>query len=150
MKNPVRLNFGAFIGLLCLLASLSGCFTGCASVQPGADALEVRAEQTVATAFNVFDTFLRLDDANRELAKAKAKAPKVHEFAEWLREAVPDNGQMVPRGLSLIQSANRVRRAYKSSRTPDNHASLQAALAALARAANEANTHLAALQTLKP
>lgn len=121
-------------------------FTGCASLEPSADAVAVRAEQTVATAFNVFDAFLNLEHANRELVKAKA--PAVHTFAEWLREPVPDNGAMVPRGLSLIQSANRVRLAYKANRTPDNHASLQAALAALARAANETQTQMQALQTL--
>jgi hypothetical protein len=129
------------LALLCLVFALH--FSGCAALQPGADPVAVRSEQTVATAFNVFDAFLKLDDANREMAKAKL--PAVHAFAEKLRTPVVDNGQQVPFGISLILSANRTRLAYKANRSADNQASMSAALSALARAANEASANLSTL-----
>lgn len=131
---------------LIALAAFLALAPACATLQPGADPIAVRSEQTVSTAFNVIDAFLTLEHQHRELSKAKL--PAVHAFAEFLRAPVADNGQTIPRGLALIQSANRVRLAYKANRTPDNHASMTAALSALARAANEAATHLATLQTL--
>lgn len=130
--------------LLALLAVVT--FAGCASLEPSADAVAVRAEQTVATAFNVFDAFLNLEHANRDLVKAKA--PAIHAFAERLRAPVTVDGQQVPWGISLIQSANRTRLAYKANRTPDNQASMAAGLSALARAANETAAQMKALQNV--
>ncbi len=137
-SSPLRclLPF-ALIGSLALAA-------GCATLDASADPVEVRAEQTVATAYDVFDTFLRLDNADRELVKQKA--PDAHKFAEWLREPVPDGSQTVPRGVSLIQSANRVRLIYKATKSPESSARLQAALAALAAAVAETQTQLAKIR----
>ena len=97
----------------------------------------MRAEQSVSVAYSTFDTFLKLELANETLLKAKA--PEVVKFAAWLTERMPD-GQ--PRGVSIIQSANATRRAYKSNRTSDNKASLIAALAALETALAETNKQL--------
>ena len=130
-----------FLALFCV-------WSGCVALNPGVDAVEVRAEQTVQTAFDVFDTFLRLDAADRDLVKRKA--PAAHEFAEWLRAPVPNGAQTVPRGVSLILSANRVRLTYKASRTGDNRAQLNTALVALAAAITETQKQLAAVNLTPP
>lgn len=134
--------------ILALSLQLSALLTGCATLAPGSDPVAVRAEQTVASAFNAFDTFLRLE--RQHSATVKAKAPSVHRFAEWLRAPVPEADGPAPRGIALIHSANRVRASYKANRSAENQASLTAALAALAAAVSEAQTHLATLQTLTP
>jgi len=108
-------------------ALLVAVLCGCAALQPGADPIVVRTEQTISVAYGTFDTFTKLDNDNRDLFKTKI--PAVHQFAEWLRVKV---GQPpTPRGISLIESANRVKVAYKSNRTPENKANLVTALASL-------------------
>ncbi|NDD40195.1 MAG: hypothetical protein EB082_17600 [Verrucomicrobia bacterium] len=120
-----------------LAAGLAG-GVGCAVLDPKADPVEVRAEQAVSVAFDTFDTFLKIELANE--AQLRAKSPEVVKFAAWLTAVQPD-GQ--PRGVSIIQSANAARRAYKANRSPDNKATLAAALAALETALAEANKQLA-------
>lgn len=129
---------------LLALCGLISFFTGCAALDPGADPVEVRAEQAVQTAFSTLDAFVQLDNVNREFAKEKA--PKAHEFAEWLRAPVEVDGAVMPRGLSFIQSANRVRQAYKANRTPENKASLLAAIASLEKSVTEAQQQMSQLK----
>lgn len=124
------------LSLLLLSLTLSGCL---AQLKPGADPIEVRAEQTVSAAFVTFDTFLKLEHQHE--ARLRTAAPAVVAFADWLREPMPDG---LPRGLSMIQSANNVRRAYKASRSAENQASLVSALAAVESALAETNKQLAA------
>ena len=93
--------------------------TGCATLQPGADPVVVRAEQTEQVAFATFDTFVHLV-ADHE-ADVQAKVPAAFTFAEWLRAKEADG---TPRGLALVNSLSTVRRAYASHRTPENQASL--------------------------
>ena len=125
--------------ILLLTVALALC-AGCKTILPGNDPIIVRAEQSIQVAYATFDTFTALDNDNRELFKTKF--PTVHEFAEWLRASV---GQPpMPRGLSIIQSANRVKLAYKSNRTAQNKASLVTALATLESAVMESQRQLAA------
>lgn len=58
-----------------------------AKVAPGQDAVAVHAEQTVRATFTLADTFVGLDDANRELFKTNL--PTVHAAAESLRTSGP-------------------------------------------------------------
>jgi hypothetical protein len=116
-------------------------FIGCATLDTKADAVEVRAEQTVSIAFDTFDTFLKLETQNRAILLKKA--PEVVAFADTLRRPVMDNGKQIPWGISLVESANRTRLAYKSNRTADNKASLLSALAAVESALAETNKQLA-------
>jgi hypothetical protein len=113
---------------------------GCASILPGHDPVVVRAEQSLQIAFTTFDTFLKLEHDNK--ARVKEKVPEVHKFAEWLREPVQFEGKSVPRGVSIIQSANNVKTAYKRNRTEANKANLVTALAAVESAVREAQKHL--------
>lgn len=129
MKSPKLFNLLSLS--VCLALPASGwLFTGCAALDPNADPIEVRAEQTISTTFDAMDTFEQIELENQALIKAKA--PQVHEFAEWLREPLQqEEGTSMPRGISMINSATLVRRAYKANRTPENKASLASAVAAL-------------------
>jgi hypothetical protein len=130
-----------------LLALLAAAMCACATLDPKADAVEVRAEQTVSIAFDTFDTFLKLETQNR--AMLLKKAPEVVAFADTLRRPVMDNGKQIPWGISLVESANRTRLAYKSNRTADNKASLLSALAAVESALAETNKQLANASAMK-
>lgn len=132
MKTIVR--------LLSILALAT--FAGCASLQPGADPIIVRAQQTERVAFETFDTFLRLE--HKHAARIRSAAPAVSKFAEWLREPQPDG----PRGIALVRSLGNVRRAYAAAKTPDNKARLSTALDALSAALAETQKHLTAAKAL--
>lgn len=110
-------------GLLAAIWLLAGCTT----LQPNADPVVVRAEQSIQVAFATLDTFLKVDHANRELFKTSL--PEVHKFAEYLR--APVGNPPAPRGISYIESAVKVKNAYKLNRTAENKASLVTALATL-------------------
>lgn len=126
---------------LCGLISL---FTGCASLAPGADSVEVRAEQTILESHDALHAFLLLDNANRDFARTQA--PAAHKFAEFLREPVPDVSGTVPRWIGLIESATRTRLEYKKSRGPDNQNKLAAALAGLTSAVAESQKQISQLK----
>lgn len=125
--------------IIAILSAITICILcGCATLNPGVDPIEVRAEQTLSVAFATMDTFLKL--AHQQEARLKTVAPQVLKFADWLREPQPDG---LPRGASLVASANRVRQAYKSNRSADNKASLVTALAIVESAVSETNRQLA-------
>ena len=128
-----------------LLAGLLASGLACASVDPSASPVIVRAEQTIAEAANVFDTFLTLENSQRETVKVKL--PKVHAFAESLRQRVPDGTNSLPRGIALVLSAERVKETYKHNRTPQNQASLDTALKTLSVALTEARNQISNLNT---
>jgi hypothetical protein len=116
--------------------------TGCAT--PTGDAVVVRAEQTIAIAYDTLDTFLKLEHDNKEMVKAKL--PEVHKFAEKLRQPVTVGGKTQPFGVSVIQSALDVKNAYKRNRTPENKANLITALSALESVVRESQQHLTAIK----
>lgn len=123
-------------------------WSGCAALAPGADPIEVRAEQTVSVAASTFDTFLKLE--YDEIGLVRSNAPAVHQFAEWLRTPTVVGTNIWPRDIALVQSANAVRQAYKANRSAANQSSLAAALAAVEAALAQAQAQLAALGTLVP
>ena len=128
------MKFFAAIALACALVFASGC----ATLAPNADPVEVRAEQTVATAFETMTLFLKLELQHEEALRTKA--PRVVAFAKWLTDRQADG---TPRGVAIIKSANEVRRAYKLNRSAENRANLLAALAAVESALAETQKHLA-------
>lgn len=111
---------------------------GCATLDHGADPVEVRAEQTISGASDTMDLFVTIENDWREYCKKKL--PEVHDAAEWLRAKQPDG---LPRGLSMVSSANKARLAYKKNRTPENKANLLTAIATLQTASREAESQLA-------
>lgn len=118
---------------------------GCAQLRPGADSLVVRAEQTQQIAFDTFNTFLTLENQNRDLYKQVL--PDVHTAAEWLRAPmVQPDGKTLQRGLSILKSFDRVKMAYKYNRTAENKANLTTALATLETTLNEVQAQLSAIK----
>jgi hypothetical protein len=93
--------------------------TGCASILPGNDATLVNAERVNSVAFTTFDSFLALE--RQQEVYVKANLPQVHSFANNLRV----NGQR------YLQSARAATEAYRTSRTPENKANLNTAIAVL-------------------
>jgi hypothetical protein len=125
--------------------------SGCKTLQPGADPVVVRTEQSLTIAQATFDTFLKLDDADRPLVKHQL--PAVHNFAEWLREPMPispGSTVIVARWAEMVAAADRVKLAYQANRTPENRANLVTALATLEVAVSEVQSNLAQLQALNP
>ena len=123
-----------------LIFTLAFHLAGCASLQPGADPVVVRCQQAERVAFSTFDTFVHLVADNE--VRVKSIAPAAFDFAEWLRAKQLDG---TPRGLSMISSLGRVRRAYEANRSADNKASVLSALAALQAAVTESQKHLAVI-----
>ena len=118
-------------------------FSACSTLAPGADAVEVRAEQSIGSAADTLDLFVKMEaDAG---AMVRVNAPAVHEFAEWLRAPMPYYGTNLARGLVLVDQANQARRAYKAIRGPEAKDKLTAAIAALTTAMTSAQADLTVL-----
>ena len=92
---------------------------GCASLQPGADPLIVRAEQTETIAKSAFDTVLKFDNSNR--GYWETNAPAYHSFCEWLRQPqTVEVTNTLPRAAALLISLDDIKLAYKSSTASSN------------------------------
>jgi hypothetical protein len=123
---------------LLLIIPVAFLMAGCATIKSGSDPIVVRAEQSEQVAFATFDTFLKIDNANRQFFRTSL--PAVHQFAEWLR--TPIGNPPSQRGIAMIESFDKVKVAYKSNRTPDNKANLITALATLEAAIAETQKQL--------
>jgi hypothetical protein len=124
---------------LALALALLAITSGCSHLQPGADPLVVRCEQTETIAYATFDTFLQIDDSNR--AFWKTNTPALHSFAEYLRAPVPDGTANCQRGISYIRGLNTVKRAYKQGSASSN--AVVTILATVETAVIEAQKHIA-------
>lgn len=118
-------------GIAALLLVMGLVLSGCAPIQPGQDAVAVNAERSYALAFDTVDAFLKLEDANRDLCRAKL--PAVHAFAEQTRKTAPP----------VVSACRDAIRAYESASTPDNKSKLDAALAALESVSASAQSYAA-------
>lgn len=92
---------------LCLLAA-------CATVKPGNQSAEVRAEQTLSVSLAALDSFLAFEHRRRA-----DMPPLVRDVAARVRLNAP----------KALDSANALRLAYKGNRSEDNRAGLLTALA---------------------
>lgn len=91
---------------------------GCATLQPGADPIVVRAEQLQTTAEGAFDLVLSVDHADRGFWKTNA--PAFHSFAEYLRvsvaaEGIPGRAEM-PRYIAAQFALDNAKLAYKAAK----------------------------------
>lgn len=111
------------IALLMILMA-SGC------VSPGNDPVVVNAERTTQLAADVFDTFLLWERENREALRS---IPEIKKSADFIRA----------RGVTWLETARSMTKAYKHSRTPENRANLDTALAVLRQAVTEVRTYMA-------
>ncbi len=94
-------------------------FAGCAGLTKGADPIVVRVEQSETIAYSTFDTFLSIDNANRNFFLSNA--PAFHQFAEYLRAPTIVNGtNLIPRGKAFIYSLDQVKLQYKSGLATSN------------------------------
>lgn len=150
-------NSGTRVPIFFLAGMLAlGGLTGCATLDKNADPIEVRAEQTISMAEDTIDAFMAIEFDNDALVKEKA--PAIHDFANWLAAPIPwpdgstwpDGSHTTgPRGLVIVQSANDMRRAYKTNRSPENKASLVAALAALEETLRQVQGYINQTKSLK-
>ena len=104
---------------------------GCAPLQPGADPIVVRAEQTTAIAPDTFDLFLRVE-RQQEAALYKLN-PKIHDYANLIRREAPQ----------WISTARHLTKAYKSSRTEASKANLGTIVSLLLTSISEAQRYVA-------
>lgn len=120
---------------------------GCRTVKPGNDVIVVRAEQAQDMAFETIVTFLKLEHSQR--AVVKQKWPKVHAFAEFLREDIQIGEVKMSRGFTYVVSMNNVKLAYKVNKTEENRMQLIASIAALEQMLTEVRAHMLTINTLK-
>jgi len=99
--------------------ALAAILFGCASIQPGANPLIVRAEQAETSAKASFDLVLHLDNSNRDLFQTKV--PAFHEFCQWLRQPqTVEQTNVLPRASAMLVQLDDVKLAYKSSLADSN------------------------------
>jgi hypothetical protein len=119
----------SFVSLIILVLALPLIpLTGCASLDPNADPIVVRVEQTIATAMPTFNVFLQLERSNEVVWGAS-----VHRVAEDIRA----------NGTNYVGSLDRVKRVYQSNRTPENKANLVTSLATVQSLITEAQANIA-------
>lgn len=104
--------------------------TGCVRLDPAANKLIVRAEQTTAIALETFDLFLKIE-RDQEAALLQFN-PRIHTFAELLRREAP----------GWLQTARHQTAIYKASRYPPDAINLTAALAILQSNLDQASSYM--------
>lgn len=124
-RNPFSLQLDILTLLLLLFAILPG--AGCAKLDPGADAVVVRAEQSAALGAESLDAFVQYEYRNRAALWAIDHGFKG--AADSIRE----------RGPAALQTLRDATKAYKASRTPEGKASLYTALAVVEALIADAN-----------
>jgi hypothetical protein len=106
-------------------------------LQPGADPLIVRTEQTETIAKAAFDTVLNFDNSQRDFWRTNA--PAFHQFCEWLRQPqTVEVTNTLPRASAMLVSLDDVKLAYKSSTVSSN--TLAEALATVQAAVGQAQS----------
>jgi hypothetical protein len=94
----------------------------CSTVQKGSDPLVVRTEQLETTAYDTFDTFLKVDDiamANNTVAPTWTTS--AHPFAVYLRQPIQSGTNKVPFGIATILSLDQIKLAYKVGTATSNN-----------------------------
>jgi hypothetical protein len=128
-KKPAVADPAKIVSLLA--ATFLGLSTvGCSTVSPGNDPVVVNAERTVALALETFDVFLLWEYDHRE---ALAPVPEIRKVADKIRLG----------GQHWLASARILTKAYKENRTEENKVNLNAVLATLKAATQEAQSYLA-------
>jgi hypothetical protein len=118
--------------ILLLLFAFAAVFTGCQSTLDksgpyAGDQILYNADQTIATAYDVLDTFVHWEKANQ------SSLPKsVHDSAEKIRVNAP----------GWFKSATNLRKAYVAEPTPENRLKLSNAVGILRTALTEATGYL--------
>lgn len=111
--------------------ALVGC-NGCNTLDPGADPVVVRAEQTAEIAFDIFDSYIKMEYNNRE--GLKEVSPKFGEIA-----TVVDRD-----GRKAIEELRIATKVYKTNRNEENKANLNTWLQVVANLQRVVNEYLVA------
>jgi len=120
---------------------------GCVHLQPGADALVVRAEQLETTATASFDLVVSVDSAQR--AFWATNAPAFHQFAEWLRAPIMETpNPNERRGLALILQLDDAKAQYLVNKSSSN--ALLTAISDLSFAEQQASAWSVIIKTPTP
>ena len=125
--------------LLTALTLLGFLLAGCATLNPGADPLVVRVEQTLTTANATFDMVLHVDQADRGFWRTNA--PAFHGFCEWLRTPVStyaDGNQ--PRAVAMQLNLDGLKNDYKANKTVAGSNTLYRALLTLNAAVSQSSS----------
>lgn len=128
----------SLLSLLATVALVPTLFSGCATLEPGADPFVVRVEQTQEGAKATLDLAVHLDNADRGFWRTNA--PAFHQFCEWLRTPIPYKGETLQRGLEIQENVQDLKVEYKQSRTTYNSNLLWSAYAVLSQAVSQANS----------
>ena len=92
---------------------------GCASIQPGQDALVVNAERLETVSASAFDTVVILDNSNRSFWITNA--PAFHGFCEWIRTPITiESTNTLPRGLAMIKLVDDAKLVYEVNKSQSN------------------------------
>jgi uncharacterized protein (DUF1501 family) len=94
------------------------------------DQLVVRSEQLLVISLDTFDTFLKIERANRTILDKVS--PEIHTFAETVRR----------NGKSWIKSLEVAHDAYKNNRSSENHATLLTAFKTVQAAVAESQKYI--------
>lgn len=138
------MNIKPLPAVLTLAATWAAVIVGCASLQPGADPLVVRAEQLETTANASFQLVVDVDNSDRGFWITNA--PAFHNFAEWLRAPVPVAGNpSEPRGLGFILLVDAFKLTYQANHSQSNQ--LSSALDNLSLVANQAGAWATIVKT---
>lgn len=133
---------------IALTAFIATIVVSCAILQKGEDPLVVRTEQAEALAKANFDLVLAIDNSDRGFWILKA--PRFHQFCEWLRQPTPVwQTNWLPRASAMILSVNNIKRDYIASKSYSNV--LFSALITLESASTEAGAwSIIVTNTAKP
>lgn len=120
---------------------------GCATLQPSANPLVVRCEQSEKAAFATFEMVLHVDDSNR--AFWSTNAASFHRFCEWLRQPTLVNAtNTLPRGAAIIWTLDNTKKEYQKNLVGQDQ--LAAALAAVEKALYDAQLYFSTAQASQP
>lgn len=116
----------------------------------------VNAEKFTAIGADTFAEFLR--EERRYSTEVKTYAPKVHKFAESLRQPsfnkdgtpkLSAKGNPIPRYVDMLQDLRTATKTFKANRTKDNEANLRTIYATVSLLINETKDNFAQVQSLK-
>jgi hypothetical protein len=107
---------------------------GCALLDPAADPLLVRADQSIRSSFSTVNSFLTYCNNNRDFV---ATIPEVADAGNQLQRTYP----------AAHDSAWAMRRTYAANKSAENKATLETWLAILDTATEQAQKHLLKLSS---
>ena len=120
--KPASLKMPMLMLAFCFWVCVSAIISGCAPLQPGADPLVVRTEQTLTSGKATFDLVLAVDDSNRTFWRTNA--PGFHNFVEWLRQPqavqLPNSTTNLPRCYAMLWQLDEIKSDYQASRASSN------------------------------